>query len=134
MDLSRRDPELNAILEDFSSKGLKTLIKRRQSHQGLIERAIDFALTDPEIRSVLAEHGCDRKDLIALGQRIELYSAPPDMRVEAICNPALVDFFLIESDPVVVDGNYARDLKSEESSLLLLQWATERPSERPPSL
>jgi hypothetical protein len=100
-----------------------------QKHE---ESTISKAHGMPAIQDLLDEFEADRKDLAALYERIELQMLPPSKRIEALCNPHMVRFFLEHSEPSEMSGKYSRNLDLG-SHLQLALWAGNDPSaEAPP--
>ena len=93
-----------------------------------MEATVGRAVAQPPIQKVLAEHACARRDLEALYRRVEVQMIPPELREIALGNPALLGFFLDNSGPSTVDGEYRREVIDLNTHMVLSLWVSHDPA------
>lgn len=91
-----------------------------------------MAVEIPAIAETLTQLGATERDLVALYDRIEVHSLPPQIRETVLQNVHLVQFFLENSEPYDVnDGTYGRKV-SIDTAMRLQLWTHSNPRGKEP--
>jgi len=97
------------------------------------QHTLDQAIKRPEVRAVLERFAAGPQDLAVLYDRVEIATLPPELRVPALCNPRLLEYFLANSDAGDVEGQYTRHVRNQSVHLTLTLWASSNPSGEDPT-